>query len=69
MLIKAKDTKKGRAAFLSHDATDEEIAAFVEFLNAGDRRPKEAKLPEKTKDASNGRVKSKVKKQAGKKKP
>jgi hypothetical protein len=69
MLIKAKDTKKGRVAFLSHDATDKEIAAFVEFLNAGDRGPKEAKLPEKTKVASIGRMKAKTKNRAGKKKP
>ena len=68
MLIKAKDTKKGRAAFLSHDATDKEIAAFVEFLNAGSRRPKEAKLPRKTKDAGSGRMKAKAKNQAGKRK-
>ena len=69
MLIKAKDTKKGRAAFLSHDATDKEIAAFVEFLNAGDRRPTEAKLPEKTKDSGSGRMKAKAKNQPGKRKP
>ena len=42
MLIKAKPTKKGRAAFLSLDPTDQEIAAFIEFLLAGPRRTAKA---------------------------
>jgi hypothetical protein len=69
MLIKAKSTKKGRVAFLSRDATDQEIQEFIGFLQAGPRKPAEAKRADKAPDPKNAGKKTKTGKMAARKRP
>ena len=69
MLIKAKPTKRGRAAFLSQNATDQEIDVFFEFQQAAPKKPAEAKQADKGKGRENACRRSAAGEKAAKKRP